>query len=104
MLPDQEAKELLHLAKENNRMLKDMRRDAFIGGVMHFVWLIVVFVVVPYFTWLWLQPYLEQMTAAYAQAQGQSDQLNQAVESLKNAGSGFDLQGLIDRFTGGGSN
>lgn len=69
LLQDDEAKQLVEMVKENNRMLKAMRRDAFIGGVLHFIWWVIILVVIPYFTWLWLQPYIENLTGAYQNAQ-----------------------------------
>ena len=98
---EEKANELYAMVKENNRMLKSMRRDAFIGGVLHFVWMVVILVVLPYLTWLWLQPYLEPILKAYEQAQGQSSQISQALNEIQNAGSGFNLQELIEKFTGG---
>jgi capsule polysaccharide export protein KpsE/RkpR len=102
LLPEDQLKELHALTKENNKMLKAMRRDAFIGGIIHFVWWVIIIVVLPYFTWLWLQPYLEGMLNAYQTAQGQSSEVAKTIEDLKNAGSGFDFQKLLDMFKGMG--
>ncbi len=81
-------------------MLKDMRRDAMIGGIIHFVWWVVLVVVLPYLTWLYLQPYLEGILSAYQSAQGQSAQMSDALSQLQQAGGNIDLQKLIDQAKG----
>jgi hypothetical protein len=105
LIEEDRAKELFEMTKENNRMLKAMRRDAFIGGVIHFVWLILVFVVLPYFAWMWLQPYLDAAMGAYQQANQQSQEMASAIDQIKQAGSsfgGFDFGKLWEQFSGGG--
>ncbi len=98
---EDKANELYAMVKENNRMLKAMRRDAFVGGVLHFVWMVVILVVLPYLTWLWLQPYLEPILKAYEQAQGQPSQITQALTDLEKTTGSFNLQELIDKYLGG---
>ncbi len=97
ILQDDQAKELVELTRQNNRMLKDMRRDAMIGGIIQFVWWVILVIVLPYFTWLFLQPYLEGMLNAYQSAQGQSAQVTDALNQLQQAGGNVDLQKLIDQ-------
>ena len=97
IIPEDQLKELYELTRENNRMLKDMRRDALIGGIIQFVWWVIILVVLPYFTWLFLQPYLEGLLGAYQAAQGQSAQVTDALGKLQQAGTSADLQSLIDQ-------
>jgi hypothetical protein len=97
ILQEDQAKEMLELTRQNNRMLKDMRRDAMIGGIIHFVWWVILVVVLPYITWLYLQPYLEGFLSAYQAAQGQSAQVTDALGKLQQAGSSADIQKLIDQ-------
>ncbi|MBY0539286.1 hypothetical protein K2P56_02530 [Patescibacteria group bacterium] len=97
IIPEDQLKDLYALTKENNRMLKDMRRDAMIGGIIHFVWWVVLVVVLPYLTWLYLQPYLEGIMTAYQTAQGQSAQMSDALSKLQEAGAGFDFAKLIEQ-------
>lgn len=97
IIPEDQLKEMHEMVRENNRMLKDMRRDAMIGGILHIVWWIVILVVLPYFTWLFLQPYLAGLMGAYQTAQGQSAQVTDALGKLQQAGSSADLQKLIDQ-------
>jgi hypothetical protein len=101
MLPDDQLKELHALAKENNRMLKDMRRDAFIKSVFAVIWWIIILVVIPYFTWLYLEPYVKTITEAYSNVQTQSQEANDALKQLQELGNNFNFQELLDRFTGG---
>lgn len=92
--------ELYKLVKENNRMLRAMRRDAFIGGIFKIVWWVLVLVVIPYLIYVWyLQPYLEQALSLYTQAQGQAGQVNDAVNQLKGVGESVSgLQRLLENF------
>ncbi len=100
ILQDDQAKELVELTRQNNRMLKDMRRDAMIGGIIHFVWWVILVVVLPYLTWLYIQPYLDGVLSAYQNMQGQSAQVTNALNQLQQAGGNADLQKLIDQAKG----
>ncbi len=90
--------ELLALTKDNNRMLRAMRRDAFVGGILKIIWWIAVVVVLPYLIYMWyLAPYLEQMITAYQQVEGQSAEMNTALEQLKSAGNIPGLNGILEQ-------
>lgn len=52
------TKETLRLTKENNRMLKAMRRDALIAGVLRIVLWLVAFGLAYYFAMTYLEPIL----------------------------------------------
>ena len=65
--------EIYKLVKENNQMLRQMRRNAMIGGIFKFIWWIVILVVLPYLTYLYLQPYLEQVMNTYQGIQQTGD-------------------------------
>lgn len=97
IIPEDQLKELHALTKENNRMLKDMRRDAMIGGIIHFIWWVILVVVLPYFTWLFLQPYLEGLLNAYQAAQGQSAQVTATLNDLQKASGSVDISKLIEQ-------
>lgn len=63
---DREMKELLKLTKENNNLLRKMRRQAIIGNIMRLVyWAIIIGgpVVIYYY---YLQPYLGQLIETYS--------------------------------------
>lgn len=78
-MDDQKLDELLRLTKENNHILRSMRRNAWIGGILKFIIYALLVVVIP--LWLYatyLAPVLEstletmnkiQGTGANAQAQ-----------------------------------
>lgn len=57
-------KENIELTKENNRLLKAMRRDALIGGVIKFVVWIVLILASFYFSMKFLEPYLGMLQNA----------------------------------------
>ena len=57
------TKEILHLTQENNRMIKGMRRDAVIGGVLRIVLWLAVIVGSYYLTMQYLEPILSGMNA-----------------------------------------
>lgn len=91
--------ELLRLARENNRMLKGMRRNAFWGGVFRLVmW--IAFIIIP--LWLYMQyvaPMMTQMLATYEQIQGanasaqaQFGQMSQYLDQLKSLYGGGSTQ------------
>lgn len=89
--------EIYNLVKENNRMLKSMRRSAFIGGVLKFIFWIVILVVIPYFMYtLYIKPIVDQIIPVAQQFQESADSVNATVSGLP------DFNALIERFTGGG--
>jgi len=80
------VEETLEIARDNNRMLRKMRRNAFIGGILRLVWWAVI-IGVPVYVYLTIfQPYLEELGASYEGLRGQ-------VEELKNIPGG--LQDLL---------
>jgi hypothetical protein len=96
IMEDDKARELLDLARDNNRMLRAMRRSAFIGGIIKFIFWILILIVIPYFTWLYIQPYLDAAIGQYNGIQGKTSALQ--------GSSSFDLskfQDLITQYFGG---
>jgi hypothetical protein len=87
--------EVYRLVKENNQMIRAMRRDAFVKGIIGFIWWILILIVIPYVSWLYIQPYLEKATAAYAHAQGATNTINTQLQGLP------DINKLIQQLTGG---
>lgn len=68
---DTKLDEVLKLSRENNRMLRAMRRNAFLGGILKFL-MYAAFIIVP----LWfLQPYLATLTATLDQLQKMNSQI-----------------------------
>ena len=70
---DEEFKVLLRknleLSKENNRLLKKMRRSAFIGNILRVIWWAVIIGLPIYLYFSVLQPYLEELAAVYKNVQ-----------------------------------
>ena len=56
--------EVMHLTKQNNRLLKAIRRDAIIGGIIKMVLWIVLILGSVYYTVQFLQPYLGMLESA----------------------------------------
>ncbi|MFA5877631.1 MAG: hypothetical protein WC880_04720 [Candidatus Paceibacterota bacterium] len=68
-MDEQKLSEMYEFTKENNHMLKAMRRDAFIGGIIKFIVWVVLFIVLPYIAWLFIQPYLQGVLDTYQNVQ-----------------------------------
>ncbi len=49
-----------------------MRRNARIGGILKIVFWILLLVVIPYYAWLYVQPYVQQIQGTYQTVQKQS--------------------------------
>ncbi|MEN9390602.1 MAG: hypothetical protein RLZZ283_702 [Candidatus Parcubacteria bacterium] len=69
-MEERKLEEMYEMVKSNHSMLKSMRRTAFVGGIVKFVFYIVILFVLPYYTWLYIQPYLENVLEQYQQVQG----------------------------------
>jgi len=103
--PEPSLDEVYKLAKDNNRMLRAMRREAFIGGIFKIVFWLLLFVVIPYLVYVWyLQPYLDQVLSLYQQAGTQAGQVNDAVNQLKGASEGLSgIQQFFEQFLPSGT-
>lgn len=96
-MDDKKLEEMYQMVRENNHMLKSARRSAFVGGIVKTVWWVVILLVLPYLTWLYIEPYVNTAMAQYqaVQQQGAGVQ-SQAAELQKQLG---DLQGQAGWFT-----
>lgn len=107
-MDEKKMDELYDMVRENNSMLKSARRSAFIGGIVKAVWWVVILIVLPYLTWLYIEPYVNTAMAQYQAVQQQGGDLqNQAANLQKQL---TDLQGqtggfmdLLKRFGIGGN-
>lgn len=72
--------ETLEVSKENNKLLKRMRRDAIIGGILKFLVWVVLIVASFYLSFQLLQPYLG------------------ALQGMQGNGQGTDWQALLDQY------
>ena len=70
---DEEFKVLLRknleLSKENNRLLKKMRRNAIISNILRIIWWSVIIGLPIYLYFSIFQPYLEELAAVYKNVQ-----------------------------------
>lgn len=66
---DEEIKELLkrnfELTRENNKLLKKIRRNGLIGTIFRFVWWGVIIGIPVFIYYYILQPYLVELSTAY---------------------------------------
>lgn len=91
-----QLEQILRLTKENNQMLRAMRRNAWIAGFFRVViW--IALIVIPYYLYLvYLAPVMEGMMETIgkiqgtsAQAQAQFGSLNDALQKLQQLQSQF---------------
>ncbi|MEK7613712.1 MAG: hypothetical protein AAB439_02450 [Patescibacteria group bacterium] len=101
--PEPTLEEVYKLAKENNKILHAMRRDAFVGGVLKFVFWIVLFVLLPYIAYVvYLQPYITTLQGAYDNLNEKADTLSGAAKDLEEIKSKIpDVGSLLNQFGGG---
>ncbi len=90
-----QLEQVLRLAKENNQMLRSMRRNAWLGGIFKLaMW--AVFIILP--LWLYLQyiaplmgtmlgtiEQMQQLQGTGTQVQAQFGDLNESLQKLKSA-------------------
>lgn len=61
----------LELTQENNRLLRSMRRMAFWGGVLRFVWWALILLVLPFAAYyFYLAPYVTEFMQGVREVQG----------------------------------
>jgi len=85
--PEQEKqlKEALELARDNNSILKKMRRSLFWNRVFKLVYLVII-LGVTFGAYYFVQPYLEGVLGTYQSLLGGAEQVNQAGSSLPDIG------------------
>ncbi|HEY4525255.1 MAG TPA: hypothetical protein VJL39_02730 [Candidatus Paceibacterota bacterium] len=71
---DQMLRETHRLAQENNKMLRAMRRNAFLGGIVRLVVWAALIILPIWFYMTYLAPVMESMMETYQQIQGTSAQ------------------------------
>lgn len=95
--------EVYKLAKENNHILKAMRRDAFVGGILKLVFWLALFVVLPYIAYVtYLAPYIESIESAYQNLNEQANTLSGAAKDLEDIKKQIPNVGdILNQFGGG---
>ncbi|MDE1965813.1 MAG: hypothetical protein KGI41_01035 [Patescibacteria group bacterium] len=89
------------LAKENNRMLHAIRRDAWISFIGRVIFWILIIIVPTYLAYLYIQPYLSSFTGGSTQsASGTTATTSPMTGALQDLGfpPGTDLNGLIKQY------
>ncbi len=81
-MDEKRLEEMYQMVRENNAMLRSARRSAFIGGIFKILWWVAILIVIPYFTWLYLEPYLNTVTAQYQAIEQTSGQLSKEASGL----------------------
>ncbi len=95
-MDEKKLEEMYQMVRDNNHMLKSARRSAFIGGIVKAIWWVVILIVLPYLTWLYIEPYLNTALAQYQAVQQQGGNIqNQAAELQKQLN---ELQGQTGGF------
>ena len=89
-MEDEKLERMFELTEENNRMLHTMRRNAMVGGALKVVFWAIVLVGIPYYVWLYVQPYLQKAESAYASAQHTSQSVSDSpiTKFFEQFGSG----------------
>lgn len=84
-------------------MLRAMRREAFIGGILKFVFWIAIFFILPYILYVvYLQPYLESIQVAYNNINESAGTLNAAAQDIDELRSQFpNFSDFFNQFGGG---
>lgn len=94
---DQEIKDLLQknleLSRENNKLLRKMRRASIYGGIVKVIWWAIIFGVPVYLYFAFLQPYLVELIEVYESISDGVDNVQDADSRLPDIG-GF-LRGLV---------
>ncbi len=89
--------EALLLSRENNKILKKMRRGQLIGNILGSLkWIILIIVTI--WSWFLVQPYFEKMLQMYTQVQEASNSVNNLKLNVDSAMDVSGLQKLIETF------
>ena len=81
-MEESEVKTILKLVKENNRLLRKMRRNAIIGNILRIIWWSVLIGLPIILYYYFLQPYVGQFMEAYQGFQGGVDNLQNIGDQL----------------------
>ena len=87
MTPEQEKqfKEALDLARENNEILRKMRRSMFWGRVFKIFYLVII-LGVTFGAYYLIQPYIEGVLGTYQSLLGEAEQVQQVGSALPGVG------------------
>jgi hypothetical protein len=81
-MDEQSMQEMLRLTRENNHMLHAMRRNAFWGGILKFIFWTAIFVAPIWFYMTYLNVTVEKMLHTLDQIQGSGAQAQVNYEQM----------------------
>lgn len=99
MTPEEKQllEDTLRLSKENNKILRTMRRSQFWANIISYIkWIILVIITI--WSWVILQPYFDKMTQMYAQVQETTKTVGDLKVKAEGAFDGSGLQNILDTF------
>ena len=73
------------IERENNKMLRTMRRNSFVGGIFRLIWYALLLGVPLYAYLTYLQPVINSMLNTAHQVQGTSAQVQLQIEQMQSA-------------------
>ncbi len=89
---DREMKELLELTRDNNKLLRKMRRHAIFGNITRLIYWAIIFGVPVFLYYYFIQPQLGGIIDTY-------DTVKTGAESVQNIGRQADgLGGILEQF------
>lgn len=78
-------RDTLRISQENNRLLHKMRRNSFIGGIVKFIFYILILIVAPLWVYTtYLQPIVQNLEKTNAQTQQQIVSFQNAWKSVES--------------------
>ena len=99
---EQDVQELLkkniELTKENNKLLKKMRRNAFLGGLLKLVWIAVIIGLPVYIYFNFLAPVLDQVLDAAQSVQDVGSKVEGLQGELQDQLKGSGIREFLDNF------
>ena len=91
-------KKNLELTKENNKLLKKMRRNAFLGGLLKLVWIAVIIGLPVYIYFNFLAPVLDQVLDAAQSVQDVGGKVEGLQSELQDQLKGSGVKEFLDNF------
>jgi cytoskeletal protein RodZ len=87
----------LDLSRENNEILRKMRRGQFVANIIHSLkWIVLIIITI--WSWLLIQPYFERMMDMYSQVQEATQSVNELKVKTDSAIDASGLQNLLETF------
>ncbi|MBP9763446.1 MAG: hypothetical protein KBD10_01725 [Candidatus Pacebacteria bacterium] len=104
MTPEEKRllEETAELSRENNKILKKMRRGQFIGNIIHSLkWIVVLIFTI--WSWVLIQPYFESLMKTYSNIQETTQTVKDLKVQTNTALDSSGLQNLLETFRIGSS-